>query len=296
MNADKSRALIVGASGQVGAQLLRLLPAETTTATSREVRPGFEKLDLESIAENDAAADKLLLDSMAGTVYCAGAMTYVDGCESNRGAAIRVNVGAPARLASAAARRGARFVYFSTDYVFDGKAGPYSEESETNPINVYGKSKREGEVAVANACPDALIVRTTGVFGFDEKGKNFLYSLRRALLSGEPFRVPSDQISTPTYNADLATAIIALVAAGATGIFHVAGPELVSRLEFAQRAAAVMGLNASRIEGLSTAELGQIAPRPLLAGLRTEKLTKFVPSVRMRGIEESVRDWTSVRA
>jgi dTDP-4-dehydrorhamnose reductase len=136
-----------------------------------------------------------------------------------------------------------------------------------------------------------LVIRTTTVYGPDPNGKNFLYSLRKGLAGTKPFRVPADQISTPTYNLDLAAAVVALAERGAQGVFHVVGPDLVSRLEFARRAAAVMGLDPANLSGVSTAELAQVAARPLHAGLLTGKLAAYLPEVRMRGIEDGVSHW-----
>ena len=115
--------------------------------------------------------------------------------------------------------------------------------------------------------------------------------MRKGLVGTTPFRVPADQISTPTYNLDLADAVVALAERGAQGVFHVAGPDVVSRLEFARRAAGVMGLDPANLSGVSTAELAQIAARPLRGGLLTGKLAAYLPEVRMRGIEDGVSHW-----
>jgi dTDP-4-dehydrorhamnose reductase len=284
------RILVVGASGQVGTQVLRILPSGSAIPTSRGAeKPGWTSLDLASVCE--AEADELVQRFEIATIYCIGGMTHVDGCESTFELARRINCEGPAVLAASAAKRGARFVYFSTDYVFNGRNGPYAEETPGDPICAYGRSKWLGELAVQDAHPAALVIRTTGVYGPDPNGRNFLYSLRKGLTGTKPFRVPDDQISTPTYNVDLAAAVVALAESGARGVFHVAGPDVVSRLEFAQRAAAVMGLDPGSISGVSTAELAQIAARPLRAGLLTGKLATSVPQLRMRGIEDGVSHW-----
>jgi dTDP-4-dehydrorhamnose reductase len=284
------RSLVVGASGQVGAQLVRLLPPGSAVPTARhEKQPEWISLDLADVSV--AQADDLLQRLEIGTVYCVGAMTNVDGCESEFELAWRINCGGPAILAAAAAKHAARFVYFSTDYVFNGEDGPYSEDNSGDPICAYGRSKWLGESAVRDAHPAAVVIRTTGVYGEDANERNFLYSLRKGLGSLKPFRVPSDQISTPTYNLDLAAAAIALAKSGGQGVFHVAGPDVVSRLEFARRAAAVMGLDSANLFGVSTAELAQVAARPLRAGLLTRKLAGQVPQIQMRGIEDGVRHW-----
>jgi len=271
--------LVVGASGQVGRQLVAVLGAGRCIAAKRS------DLDLAEAADRPEIAASAL--SGVTAVYCCGGMTDVEECESAEADAFRVNSLGPAVLAHAAARRGLPFVYFSTEYVFDGKSGPYDETGRPAPLSVYGRSKREGEIAILSVHSRAVILRTTVVYGPDPGGRNFLYGLRRALLAGKPMHVASDQISTPTYNLDLARVAVDLVEAGASGIFHVCGPERVSRLQFALKAAALMGLDGSPIRGVATAELKQRAPRPLNAGLATSRL----PGLRMRGIEESVSDW-----
>jgi dTDP-4-dehydrorhamnose reductase len=284
------RALVVGASGQVGTQLLRILPSCSAIPTSRRTKePGWTALDLATVSETQA--DDLFRHFEIATVYCVGGMTNVDGCESAFELARRINCEGPAILARTAAKRGARFVYFSTDYVFNGHNGPYAENASADPICAYGKSKWLGELAVQDAHPSALVIRTTVVYGPDPNGRNFLYSLREGLAGAKPFLVPNDQISTPTYNGDLAAAVVALAEGGTQGVFHVAGPDVVSRLEFARRAAAVMGLDTANLSGVSTAELAQIAARPLRAGLLTGKLAAYLPQVRMLGIEDGVSRW-----
>jgi dTDP-4-dehydrorhamnose reductase len=284
--------LVVGASGMVGSQLLAWFGAESVLATSRKPREGWLTLDLaELAAESQAAAilDQHTLD----TVYCVGGMTYVDGCEAEPGLAFRVNARGPGILAAYARDRSLPFVYFSTEYVFDGSAadpGPYLETSAPNPLSVYGKSKLEGEQRVLAAHPGALIIRTTVVYGPDPGQKNYVYSLLRSLSAGTAIRVPEDQISTPTYNRDLIGTTIGLVKANATGIFHVCGPERMGRLQFAQKVAVKFCLDPSLLLGVPTAELGQAAPRPLQAGLTIQKLCNRHPALQMRTVAESLDD------
>jgi dTDP-4-dehydrorhamnose reductase len=287
----QAKTLIVGASGQVGTQMLGAL-GEQAVATSRQVRPGWLQLDLAEWTEPAQAAAILDAVELDG-VYCVGGMTHVDGCEAEPDLAWRTNARGPGLLAAYARGRGLPFVFFSTEYVFDGAAsdpGPYAEDARTHPLSVYGKSKLEGEQRVLDADPAALVLRTTVVYGPDPRRMNYLYSLMRNLSSGVTMRVPEDQISTPTYNRDLIAAAMGLVHAGASGIFHVAGPELLGRLEFAEQIARRLGLDSSLLEGVSTAALGQPAARPLNAGLSTDKLRRLHPQLPMRSLAESLND------
>ncbi len=289
------RTLLVGASGQVGAQFLRVLGAEGTTVTSRGAGAGGSsglELDLGEVG-SVAEAEQRLAEVRPERVFCIGGMTNVELCEDAPDAAFRTNARGPGFLAGYAWRRRVPFVYVSTEYVFDGseeRPGPYGEEDRTHALSVYGRSKLEGEERVLEAHPEALILRTTVVYGPDAKGKNYLYSVVRNLRQGRRMRVPEDQVSTPTYNRDFVGATCALVAAGACGIYHVCGPELVGRMEFAREIARLLGLNGDLLEGVRTAELGQRAPRPLRAGLLTEKLRRLRPEIRMRTLGESLMD------
>lgn len=287
----KSQTLIVGASGQVGTQMMRAL-GEDALATSRTVREGWLELDLAGLSEVGQAAS-LLDGKELDAVYCVGGMTHVDGCEAAPEMAWRTNARGPGVLAEYARGRQLPFVYFSTEYVFDGaetSAGPYAEGDRTNPLSVYGKTKLEGEQRVLEGYPEALILRTTVVYGPDPRQMNYLYALMKNLAAGTAMRVPEDQVSTPTYNRDLIAAALGLVRAGASGVFHVAGPERMGRLAFAQQIAQKLGLRSDLLEGVSTAALKQVAARPLHAGLATQKLEESYPELRMRGLAESMSD------
>lgn len=282
--------LLVGATGQIGRQMLQRL-GRRALATTRAADPplGWLPLDLASLATS-TDAELTLRQVELDAIYCIAGMTNVEACEDQQELAFRVNAQAPAALATIACRRNIPFVYYSTEYIFDGEDGPYREEQQANPISVYGRSKLAGEIAVLTAHPGALILRTTVVYGPDAAQKNFLYSLMRNLKAGQSMRVPEDQVSTPTYNLDLAVATEELVARRASGVFNVCGPELLSRLEFATRIAVELGLDASLILGLPTVSLGQRAPRPLRAGLCTNKLRREHPDLLMRTLSESMVD------
>jgi dTDP-4-dehydrorhamnose reductase len=283
-------ALIVGAGGQVGAVLLRQL-GERAVGTWRTPAAGRLTLDLEDMAARPALAADVVRRADVRTVFVVAAMTQVDRCEDHPATAMAVNRDAPARLAAAARRRGARTVFFSTEYVFDGTTGPYRESDEARPLSVYGRTKLAGEQAVLEADPAALVVRTTVVWGPEANGRNFAHQLARRLRDGTPMAVPEDQISTPTYNDDLARATVALVDAGVTGVVHVAGAELLDRAAFARRLAAAMGLDPALVQPVPTAALGQRAARPLRAGLRIDRLRSLLPSFEPLDPEAAVALW-----
>ena len=281
------RALIIGASGQVGAALGERLTArghEWVGTYAHVPRAGLLPLDIA-----DAEATRSVIDKAAPDwVFCAGALTHVDYCEEHPDEAMRLNRDAPALVARTAAKRGAGIVFYSTEYVFDGERGPYAEDDPVRPLSVYGRSKLEGERAVGEANPRAVIVRTTVVYGPEPQGKNFVYQLLRRGRAGERMRVPDDQVSSPTCNVDLAAASVELTEREIRGVYHVAGPEVLDRHAFARLACRVFGLDAGLLDPVATSTLGQRARRPLRAGLRIDRARAVLASP-LRGPEEGLR-------
>ncbi|HEX8199901.1 MAG TPA: SDR family oxidoreductase [Isosphaeraceae bacterium] len=266
------RAIVIGGSGQIGGWLLRALAERGHAATGTYATvpsAGLARLDATERAE---AAAWLRAQDFDVIFYPAG-FTWVDGCERDPARALASNLEEPWNLARVAADRGARFVYFSSDYVFDGRSGPYAEGDPAHPLNAYGRAKLDAEAALAGTLgASLLVVRTCWVFGPERQGKNFAYQLIRTLRAGRVLTCPSDQWSSPSYGPDVALAAVGLAESGRDGLFHVAGPEWIDRPSFARAIAAAFALDPGRIAAVPTAELGQGAPRPLRGGLRTPRL------------------------
>lgn len=290
-----SRTLVVGATGQVGHAIAQQLGAHALPAGRNPKDDTWLRLELAEAATADPATlDALIPSHNLDAIICSAGATDVERCESDHDWAAAANHLGPAALARAAARASIPFVFFSTDYVFDGThahPGPYRESDPTNPLSVYGRSKLDGERAVLDAHPRALVLRTTTVYGPDPQGKNFLYTLRRLLSAGTPMRVPTDQLATPTYNQDLAAATLELLRNGHTGLFHAAGPDFLSRLEFALLACDLLHLPTATLHGVSTAELNQRAARPLLGGLNCDHLRSTLGRELFRSPRQGILDW-----
>jgi dTDP-4-dehydrorhamnose reductase len=283
------KAVVVGGSGQIGGWLLRHLAERGHAAVGTYASVPFDGL-VPLDADDPAAADWVRAERPAVVFYPAG-FTYVDGCERDPDRARAANVEQPLALARAAADRDARFVYFSTDYVFDGRTGPDDEQTPPHPLQVYGQSKLDAERALTDLLGDALlIVRTAWVYGPERQGKNFAYQLVRTLSGGGTLTCPSDQRSSPSYGPDVAGAVVRLVEMGQGGLIHVAGPEVVDRPHFARAVATAFGLEPERIVGKPTSELGQGAPRPLQGGLRTPRLDALLPGA-MRPLDAALLDF-----
>jgi dTDP-4-dehydrorhamnose reductase len=223
-----------------------------------------------------------------GWVLLPAANPNVELCERDPAGTRRVNVEGVRVVAQSCRDHGARLLFFSSDYIFDGRGGPYREEDEARPIQEYGRQKWEAEGLVREILPDRhLIARVTVVYGWEKQGKNFLARLRRTLASGETLPVPQDQIGSPTLVDDLADAVWSLVETGAAGTFHVAGPDWISRYEFALAAARTFGLPGERIVPCATPSLGQAAPRPLRAGMVSERAERLIGR-RMLGVQQGL--------
>ena len=214
------RFLIAGAGGQLGRALQACVPPRCSV-----VAPPESDFDI----TDTAAVTRVVSASGATHLVNAAAYTAVDKAENDSEAARRINVDAVATLAAAARAHGLGFVHVSTDFVFDGTAhSPYPPEAATNPVSVYGETKRGGEVA---AGPDALIVRTAWVYA--AAGNNFVRTMLRVMAERPEVRVVADQIGTPTHALGLARTLWALAAADAKGVFHWTDAGVASWYDFA---------------------------------------------------------------
>jgi dTDP-4-dehydrorhamnose reductase len=265
--------LITGGSGQLGHALQRALAARGEAATA------FSHGELD-IADADAIARAHDRCNARVVVNCA-ALTKVDGCERDPELAERVNARGPALLARACAARGrgAKLVLVCTEFVFAGDGErPYREDDPPAPRSVYGRSKLAGEHAALEA-PGALVVRTSWVYG---RGRNFPAAILAQAREGKPLRVVADQRGRPTYAADLADAILQLVAADARGIVNFANDGEATWLELARRVLDACGFAERPIQPLRTEELGLPAPRPRYSVLDLG---------RARALGVTPRDW-----
>ena len=180
----------------------------------------------------------------------------VEYCESHPEESRAVHVTGARNVAVAASRCRATVVYYSTDYLFDGEAGPSSEEDEPAPLNAYGHSKWEAEELIREITPKHLILRTTAVFGWDRTSKNFAMQVWEQLQAGKTMRVSDDQWCNPTLVDYLAEASVRLVQAGATGVVNVVGKDRLPRSELAVALAKAMGLDTKLVLPRPTADLG----------------------------------------
>lgn len=248
------RVLLFGASGHLGGLLQDALRRHETRALSRRDADLRDKASIER-AVRDGAPDAVIL---------AAGLSSADVCEERPGDAYAVNVDGARHAAEAS--RGRAFVHFSTDHVFDGKGGPYGEDDPPAPLSVYGRTKLESERVVLAVHPRSLVVRTTLVYS--ARPPNFFTKI---LETRSPLPCWTDHLATYTYGPNLAEAVVEMLERGFSGLWHLAGPGVLNRHEFALKVAARFGLDSSLFRPVSIHDAPPRAPRPLRAGLRVGK-------------------------
>jgi dTDP-4-dehydrorhamnose reductase len=266
MSARSRRLVIAGAGGQVGS----LLAAQATDEGRNVLALTSSQWDI-----TDPAAAERIVKSGDVVINCA-AYTDVDGAESDERGAYAVNATGPEHIARACARAGARLIHVSTDYVFSGDFGgaepqPYEPSDETDPRGVYARSKLAGEVAVLQALPEAVVVRTAWVYT-GGTGKDFVAVMRRLAAGDGPVDVVDDQTGSPTYAADLAAALLQVADFSVPGpILHAANEGVVSRFEQARAVFEECGADPARVRPVSSDQFPRPAPRPAYSALSSRQ-------------------------
>ncbi|MDR2389819.1 MAG: dTDP-4-dehydrorhamnose reductase [Tannerellaceae bacterium] len=224
--------LVTGANGQLGRSL------ESSISTPEKNNFLFSDVDTLDIC-NKASVEAFVRTNNVGYIVNCAAYTAVDEAESNEMLCLRINTEAVRNLGEIASALGLKIIHISTDYVFDGTNSiPYTETDYTCPLSVYGRSKERGEIVLRSVCPDALIIRTSWLYS--EYGNNFALTMLSLGKSCRELRVVSDQVGSPTYAADLACAILAILDSARSGVFlpgiyHYSGEGVCSRYDFARK-------------------------------------------------------------
>ncbi|MFZ0279932.1 MAG: dTDP-4-dehydrorhamnose reductase [Candidatus Sulfotelmatobacter sp.] len=265
------RVTVFGASGLLGKALMREWSGDTVTGLTShaaDLRDGKRVL-------------QVVQEARPEWVVLAAAYTDVDGCESKPELAFAVNRDGAVNVAAAAKQVGARLVFLSSDYVFDGtKTTPYEIGDARNPQSVYGRTKAEAEVRLLELMPDCCIVRTSWLFGVG--GKCFPDTILKLAASRPALDVVNDQRGSPTYAEDLARAIIQLCRKNATGIVHATNAGDCSWFEFAEEIVSRVGLGTT-VRPVSSQQMARPAPRPaysVLSPVRLRALGIEMPSWR----------------
>lgn len=261
------RAVVTGASGLVGSRLVRVLESKGHIVVKWS-RADVELSDAKSV-------EAALARAAADVVFNPASMTEVDKCEADKPRAFRDNVLAAANLAIATQAAGVHLVHVSTDYVFDGNAGPYREEDTPNPRGVYAKTKRMGEIVIEELGGSFAICRTAVVYGWPQATRpNFGAWLYSALAAGNEVKLFADQFVSPSLADNVAEMLVEVGERRLAGIWNIAGAEVVSRVELGKIFCEVMDLDASKIVPTKLADMKLASPRPLHSGLVVDKATK----------------------
>jgi len=246
-----AKILITGANGQVGGEAVRYLTARGIECTGTDAAD----MDITDDARVEAVFDEL----RPGAVLHCGAYTKVDAAETDGERCMAVNAGGSANIARACGTYGAKLLYLSTDYIFDGTLDrPYLPGDAPCPMSVYGRSKLEGEFAATRYCERTFIVRTSWVFG---DGANFVRTIARAAREKGELRVVCDQFGSPTLAADLVPLLFDMLATGKYGVYHATNEGYCSWYDFALAIIDELKIPA-RVIPVTTAEYGAKAKRP----------------------------------
>jgi dTDP-4-dehydrorhamnose reductase len=255
------KVIITGAGGLVGGCLARRFGHRHEV-----IAPRRAELDV-----TEAGAVRRFINEERPQLVVNCAVLGVDECERDPSKASAVNAEAPRALAAAAADVGAEFLHFSTNYVFDGEARePYGERDEPRPVNVYGRTKEEGERAALGANPRGCVVRTSWVFGAGKE--SFLSTAHRELAAGRGVRAIKDTWASVTYVEDLVSRVGEIMSTGRHGLYHVVNEGVCTYEDFAREAARLAGLDeeeaARLIETVTESEVRRPARRPRYSPLR----------------------------
>lgn len=275
--------LITGANGLLGQHLIQELLHQqfTVVATSK----GPSRLPFEPSAQfsyrslditDELNLEKVMEDEKPDVVVHAAAMTQVDDCEKNPELCEKVNVNGTTQLLVDAEAHSKYFIYLSTDFVFDGLNGLYREDDDLRPINFYGFTKMQAEAIMHTSEIPWAIVRTCLVYGNPLQGtrSNIVNWVRKSLQEGEPIKVVSDQLRTPTYVGDLAKGIVEMIKRKATGIYHLSGKEQLTPYQMALKTADHFSLDKSLITEVTADTFTQPAKRPPSTGFNISKAEK----------------------
>jgi dTDP-4-dehydrorhamnose reductase len=272
----KKRILIVGSNGMLGQSLCKFYSSQNNilllgcSVEDKSLVSGLDYIQCDVTKRNEVK--ETILDFYPDYIINASAYTNVDKSETERELAWKVNVKGIEYIAEAARVLDARIVHISTDYIFDGKDGPYAEDEKPNPLGYYARTKLASENALRLSGVLHTILRTNVLYGADSNGKTgFVRWLVNALRDGKDVRIVTDQINNPTFVDDLVQAISKVIEYNKTGIYNIGGKDFLSRFEFSEIIADYFGLDKNLIKPITTDELKQPARRPLKSGLITLK-------------------------
>ncbi|MEO8147894.1 MAG: SDR family oxidoreductase [Bacteroidia bacterium] len=288
--------LVTGTNGLLGQKILyqlKALPNVRLIATSKGAnrtndKSGYMYLDLD--ITNDKQLTEVFETYKPDTLINTAAFTNVDACELNKEACWKLNVDAVASMIELSKKYNTHFIHLSTDFVFDGTAGPYSEEDKPNPLSHYGTSKYESEKLLMQSDLQWAIIRTIIIYGVvdDNQRSNIVLWTKNSLEQQKDINVINDQYRSPTLAEDIADACVQCALRKATGIYHVSGKEQMSIWESVIIVADYFHLDKKYLHPITTASLKQPAARPLVTGFKIDKAIRelnYNPHTFLEGLK-----------
>ena len=257
--------LVTGSTGQLGSDVVKELLKRGYSTLS----PNRSEFNL---CSEDSIINYILNSNCEAIVHCA-AYTQVDKAEDEKDLCIKINATATKHIVKCAKILDIPMIYISTDYVFDGtKDGKYTENDETNPINIYGESKLAGEKYVQEILDKYYIVRTSWVFNIN--GKNFIETMLRLSKANNQLSIVNDQIGSPTYTKDLSRLLVDMIETNKYGLYHATNEGYCSWYEFADTIFKLANINID-IKAINSNEYASRAKRPLNSKLSKDKLIEY---------------------
>ena len=281
--------LILGASGLVGGNCLRYFKTkkEYKVLGTYFSYPTEETVKYNTLNPNDPENADIESFNPDVILHC-GALTWVDYCEENPEESWDKTVKSTHEAVNLSKKFNAKLIYISTDYVFDGKDGPYLESAPLNPLSIYGKHKLEAENYVQQELKEFLILRITNVYGDEERNKNFIARMLQNAIGDEPLEIklPFDQYATPVNAADIARAMYLLLGENKNGIYHIASTDFVNRMQLAQTVLKHFSEHKVKLIPIDTETLNPPAKRPLIGGLIAQKFLSEHPDFEFSNVDD----------
>ncbi|MEX2595642.1 MAG: SDR family oxidoreductase [Salibacteraceae bacterium] len=291
------KALILGASGLVGGNCMKHFVEQDHQCLGTHFSFTTSKTVFYNTLEPGDAANADIQSFAPDVIIHCGALTWVDYCEEHPDESYQKTVISTKNAVQLAKQLKTKFVYLSTDYVFNGKKGYYTEEDKVNPLCVYGKHKLSAEQYVQESLNDYLICRITNVYGDEIRGKNFIARLSANMQKGEAMNLelPIDQYATPVNAYDVARAILRLLESNNKGVYHLASTDYLNRVQLAERVIKYFGHEQVSLKSVKTKQLNQPAARPLNGGMSARKFNETFPDFRWTNVDDYLTTLTELK-
>jgi len=287
------KVLVIGGSGLLGSKVIKTASKKFHTIGTYHTHPfkmgNCETLKLDIV--NKEQTLELIHGKKPDCVILTAAQTNVDRCEIHPEEAWRIHVDGTKNVSEACKKSGAKLIYVSTDYVFDGKKGFYTEDDKTRPINVYGRTKLAGERAIQTICDDYAIARMSVLYGWNTitTKHNFVTWVLEKLKNTKEVKLLTDQYTSPTLADNAAEALLAILKKNKKGLYHTSGKDCISRFEFGKEIAKIFELNTGLIKPITLDKIDLPAKRPLKSCLDVSK-AELELGVRLMNVNEGLSE------